>query len=99
MDDPKGELIEGLEVRASFGVKGGEMLLVPRDAILPELDSNVIFVLDNERAKKIKIAIKGYQGLNAYIEPLGESLKSTARVIVVGAERLRDGESVVEVKE
>ncbi|WDL69192.1 efflux RND transporter periplasmic adaptor subunit [Helicobacter winghamensis] len=99
VNDPKGELIEGLEVRASFGVKGEEMLLVPRDAILPEIDGNVIFVLDNERAKKIKIAIKGYQGLNAYIEPLGESLKSTARVIVVGAERLRDGESVTEVKE
>ncbi|TLD80622.1 efflux RND transporter periplasmic adaptor subunit [Helicobacter sp. MIT 11-5569] len=97
IDDPKGELIEGLEVRASFGVKGDkEMFLVPRDAILPEANGNVIFVLNGKQAKKVAITIKGYEGLNAYIAPINWNLNVENRVIVVGIERLKDGDNVSE---
>lgn len=100
IDDPKGELIEGLEVRASFVVKGeNEKFLVPRDAILPELNGNVIFILEKDRVKKVKVLIDGYEGLEAFITPLNLDLSNKDKVIVVGAERLRDGDSVIEAKE
>ncbi|WP_299546938.1 efflux RND transporter periplasmic adaptor subunit [uncultured Helicobacter sp.] len=100
IEDPKGELIEGLEVRASFNVKGQkEKFLVPRDAILPEIDGNVIFILDGSQAKKVKILVQGYDGLKAFIAPLNGSFSKGDRVIVVGAERLKGGENVVEVRQ
>nr|WP_236033143.1 efflux RND transporter periplasmic adaptor subunit [Helicobacter turcicus] len=100
IDDPKGELIEGLEVRTSFDIKRDEkMFLVPRDAILPDAKGNVIFIAHQNKAKRVAITIQGYSGLNAYIAPQGYNLSVKDKVIVVGAERLKEGDSIVEVKE
>ena len=95
IDDPKQELIEGLEVRANFDVKSDESaLLVPRDSILPTLDGNVIFIVDGKTAKKVAIEVKGYKDLNAYIAPLDWNLSTKDRVIIVGGERLSDGDRI-----
>lgn len=97
IDDPKGELIEGLEVRAAFVVKGNEKLfLLPRDGILPQGRENVVFTIKDNRAKQVKVLVRGYEGLQAFIEPLEEGLELGGKVIIVGAESLRDG---VEVQE
>lgn len=95
IDDPKQELIEGLEVRASFDVKSDEsVLLVPRDSILPTLEGNVIFIINGKRAKKVAIEVKGYKDLNAYIVPLDWNLSVKDKVIIAGVERLSDGDKI-----
>ena len=95
IDDPKQELIEGLEVRASFDVKSDEsVLLVPRDSILPTLEGNVIFIINGESAKKVAIEVKGYKDLNAYIVPLDWNLSVKDKVIIAGVERLSDGDKI-----
>lgn len=95
IDDPKQELIEGLEVRASFDVKSDEsVLLVPRDSILPTLEGNVIFIINGKSAKKVAIEVKGYKDLNAYIVPLDWNLSVKDKVIIAGVERLSDGDKI-----
>ena len=95
IDDPKQELIEGLEVRASFDVESDEsVLLVPRDSILPTLEGNVIFIINGKSAKKVAIEVKGYKDLNAYIVPLDWNLSVKDKVIIAGVERLSDGDKI-----
>lgn len=95
IEDPKQELIEGLEVRASFDVKSDEsVLLVPRDSIFPTLNGNVIFIVNGKNAKKVAIEVKGYKDLNAYITSLDWNLSIKDRVIIAGGERLSDGDRI-----
>ena len=95
IDDPKQELIEGLEVRASFDVESDESVrLVPRDSILPTLEGNVIFIINGKSAKKVAIEVKGYKDLNAYIVPLDWNLSVKDKVIIAGVERLSDGDKI-----
>ncbi|MDD6055114.1 MAG: efflux RND transporter periplasmic adaptor subunit [Helicobacteraceae bacterium] len=97
--DPNGELIQGLEVRAAFGLKDkNESLFVPREAIIPTLDGDVIFIADKNRAKKIFVQVKGYKDLKASITPLNANLTQNDFVITNGAQRLRDGDLIQVVK-
>ena len=97
INDTKGELIEGLDVRASFKVNGGgEILSVPRDAIIPVSNEQAIFVVENGVAREVFVRVEGYEGLRAYIVPLNKNLSTKDSVIVVGMERLRDGDLVQE---
>lgn len=97
INDTKGELIEGLDVRASFRInEGGEILSVPRDAIIPVSNQQAIFVVDHGVAREVFVRVQGYEGLRAYIVPLNRNLSPKDSVIVVGMERLRDGDLVQE---
>lgn len=97
--DPKSELIEGLEVRATFFLKDThKSLFVPRDAIVPTLEGDVIFVVKNNRAKKVLVEVKGYKDFNASIVPINVELTAKDFVVTEGAQRLRDGDLVQDGK-
>lgn len=97
IEDTKGELIEGLEVRANLHIQGEkESLLIPRDSIIPTQDGYAIFIIKNNKAKQVMVNIKGYEGFNASIEPLDATLSTEDRVITQGNERLRDGDIIRE---
>ncbi len=99
IDDKKGELIEGLEVRANLNItKSQESLLVPRDSILPTQNGDCIFIIQDNKAKQIFIKVHGYEGLNASITPLNATLSTKDRVITQGFERLRDNQPIKEAK-
>ena len=97
IEDKKGELIEGLEVRANLNItKSKESLLVPRDSILPTQKGDCIFIIEDNKAKQIFIKVNGYNGFDASITPLNSKLSSQDRVITQGHERLRDGQLITE---
>lgn len=86
-------LIEGMEARASLpSGESRKTLMVPRDAILPMMGQNVIFVVINSKIKMIQVKVIGYQGEMGGIE--GEGLLVGMKVVVKGNERLRDGQMV-----
>ncbi|MCI2236114.1 efflux RND transporter periplasmic adaptor subunit [Helicobacter sp. CaF467b] len=97
IDDKKGELIEGLEVRANLNItKSQESLLVPRDSILPTQNGDCIFIIKDNKAKQVFIKVNGYEGLNASITPINATLSTKDRVITQGFERLRDNQPIKE---
>lgn len=97
IEDKKGDLIEGLEVKANLHIqREKESLLVPRDSIIPIQNGYAIFIIKDNKAKQVMVNIKGYEGFNASIEPLNTTLSTEDRVITQGNERLRDGESIKE---
>ena len=97
IEDPESELIEGLEVQASFQLKDDKgYFAIPRDCILPTAEGNVIFVAEQGRARRIPIVIKSYQDHKAFVVPLQGDLDKTDRVIVQGMERLKDGDFIRE---
>lgn len=95
--DNKGELIEGLEVRANFNLSSpSNTLLVPRDSILPTQNGYSIFIIQGKTAKEVAIKVNSYEGLEASITPLNETLSTKDRVITQGHERLRDGQAILD---
>ncbi|CAM2929420.1 efflux RND transporter periplasmic adaptor subunit [Helicobacter burdigaliensis] len=95
--DSKGELFEGLEVRADFNLfSPNPTLLVPRDSILPTQKGYSIFIIENNKAKEVAIKVNSYEGLDASITPLNTSLSTKDRVITQGHERLRSGQAIKE---
>ncbi|PZT48760.1 efflux transporter periplasmic adaptor subunit [Helicobacter valdiviensis] len=95
--DNKGELIEGLEVRANFNLSSpSDTLLVPRDSILPTQNGYSIFIIQGKTAKEVAIKVNSYEGLEASITPLNETLSTKDRVITQGHERLRDGQAILD---
>ncbi|WP_104722085.1 efflux RND transporter periplasmic adaptor subunit [Helicobacter mesocricetorum] len=97
IEDKKGELIEGLEVKAHLHIqKEKDSLLVPRESIVPTQNGYAIFVIKDNKAKQVMVNINGYEGFNASIKPLNITLSTEDRVITEGNERLRDGEAIRE---
>lgn len=95
--DNKGELIEGLEVRANFNLSSpSDTLLVPRDSILPTQNGYSIFIIQGKTAKEVAIKVNSYEGLDASITPLNKTLSTKDRVITQGHERLRDGQAILD---
>ena len=59
-------------------------------------NKQAIFVVENGVAREVFVRVEGYEGLRAYIVPLNKNLSTKDSVIVVGMERLRDGDLVQE---
>ncbi|RAX57622.1 efflux transporter periplasmic adaptor subunit [Helicobacter monodelphidis] len=98
IEDPYGELIEGLEVRAKLFKKGLESgLLVPRDAILPSNNGNIIFVVRESKAVQVDIEVQQYSSNLALVRSKKAGfLKVGEKVITKGHERLKNGDEIKE---
>lgn len=89
-----GNLIEGMEARAFIptGAKTSS-LLVNRDAVINMFGRDVVFVMQDDKAKMIPVKVLGYDGLKASIE--GAGLASGMQAVVKGNERIRDGQPLI----
>lgn len=90
-------LLEGMEVRM-FMPTGDkhEGLIVPRDAVVPSPMGQVIFLVQDEQAKMVPVAVTSYARNKAGIQAQAQAqgLEVGAQVVVKGQERLRDGQPV-----
>lgn len=86
-------LVEGMEARAVLPVgEKNNGLLVPHDAVLDKYGTNVVFVVQEGKARMIPVQVVGYNGMQAGVA--GPGLESGQQVVVKGNERLRDGQAV-----
>ncbi len=87
-------LVEGMEARALLPIASRqESLLMPRDALVVKFGKNVVFVVEEGKAKMVEVAVQGYSGLSVGVA--GEGLEAGQQVVVKGNERLFGGESLV----
>jgi RND family efflux transporter MFP subunit len=86
-------LLEGMS--ADVAMPRGETreaLMVPRDAVLNVEGRDVVYIVEDDRARQLPVEVLGYQGLMAGVE--NPELNSESRVITKGHERLRPGQAV-----
>ncbi len=92
----KGDLLLGEYVQAHFPVAKHEGLLVPRSAVLPDSDLQIVFTVDNGRAKRHVIQVGSESGDR--IEIISTDIHAGDRVITVGNYGCDDGALVREAK-
>jgi RND family efflux transporter MFP subunit len=87
-------LVEGMEARALLPTAGRqESLMMPRDALVVKFGKNVVFVVEESKAKMVPVTVQGYSGLSVGVA--GEGLEAGQQVVVKGNERLFGGEQLV----
>ena len=90
---PSNEFMVGAPVRVSLPTaQPRDVVAIPRDALILRSNSQYVFVVDEENVAHRRDVEIGYaQG--EMIQVIGD-IESSAKVIVRGGERLRDGQSV-----
>jgi RND family efflux transporter MFP subunit len=92
LKNPDG-LVEGMEASALMPTSSRkDSLLVSRDALVVKFGKNVVFVVDDGKAKMVPVAVQGYSGLMVGIA--GPELEAGQQVVVKGNERLFGGEEL-----
>jgi RND family efflux transporter MFP subunit len=86
-------LFEGMSARVKLPVgEPRKTLVVPRDAVIAVFGQNVVYALNDAKARMIPVEVIGYQGLTAGVQ--SPDLAEGMQVVVKGNERLRDGQMV-----
>lgn len=79
------------DVRLPVGEEA-QCVMVPRDAVLLDRGDNVVYLVRDGQAVRVRADVLGYRGMQAGIAPDG--IKVGEPVVVKGQERLRDGQPV-----
>ena len=86
-------LIEGMSARVVLPVgKPRQSLVVPRDAVIGVFGQDVVYAVNEAKARMISVEVIGYQGLIAGVQ--SPDLAEGMQVVIKGNERLRDGQMV-----
>jgi membrane fusion protein, multidrug efflux system len=92
MDNPGYSIRAGMEAEARFNLPATQKtLLIPKDAIVPAGNNNLVYAVLDGKALPFMVQILGYHDGNAAISG---DLKPGMSVVVRGNERLRPGQSV-----
>jgi multidrug efflux pump subunit AcrA (membrane-fusion protein) len=86
-------LLEGMEATVMLPTASAvDGLLVPRDAVINQFGSDVVFLAAEGVAKMVPVKIEGYQGMQVAVT--GAGLETGQQVVIKGNERIRDGQPV-----
>jgi len=89
----KDKLFDGMQVSLSLDKSRlSNVLLVSRDALIKRFGKDVVFIVQNNKAKMVPISIIGYQGKKAAI--FASELKVGDKVITKGNERIRPNQEI-----
>jgi len=96
--NPDGLVLAGMLARVSFAIGDeGEVVFVPKDALVPRPDGSSYLVQAVEgRAVVVPVRLVSGSGATFAVVPLDGVLKAGDRVVVRGNERLRPGQSLRE---
>jgi len=90
--NPKYRIKSGMEAIATFELgRKIKSILIPKDAIVPSGDDNLVFRVDQGKAFPVSVTINGYYGNDAAVK--GDLLPDQ-QVVIRGNERLRPGQPV-----
>ena len=90
--NPDNLIFAGMLARATFSVGAlHKALLVPKDALVLAGSNRAVFVVNDQKAHRLPVQIVAFH--DDVIEVEGD-LQPGALVVVIGNERLRDGQSV-----
>lgn len=86
-------LIEGMEAHVMLPAgEKVEGLLVPRDAVIKQRGTDVLFLAVEGKAKLVQVQVRGYQGMQVAVA--SEELTAGQQAVVKGNERIRDGQAI-----
>ena len=89
-------LFEGMETKINLPRTSSQGLLVPRDAIIKRFGNDVIFVIDDNKAKMVPVKVHLYSNSTASISAKEEDVKSPLqaglKVVIKGNERIFPGQ-------
>jgi RND family efflux transporter MFP subunit len=89
----KSGLLQGMEARVRIPTgPGSKGLVVLRDAVIEMFGQNIVFVVQEGKARMVPVSVTGYEGLVAGIE--GPGLVAGMKAVIKGNERLRAGQPV-----
>jgi len=90
--NPTYRIKSGMEAIATFELgRKIKSILVPKDAIVPSGDDNLVFRVDQGKAFPVSVTINGYYGNDAAVK--GDLLPDQ-QIVIRGNERLRPGQPV-----
>ena len=90
--NPKYRIKSGMEAIATFELgRKIESILIPKDAIVPSGDDNLVFRVDQGKAFPVSVTVNGYHGNDAAVKG---DLRPGQQVVIRGNERLRPGQPV-----
>lgn len=90
--NPDNLILAGMLARATLSAGAAhKALLIPKDALVLSESNRAVFVVNDQKAHRVPVEIVAFHG--DAIEVEGE-LQPGALVVVIGNERLRDGQSV-----
>lgn len=93
LSNPKGRLKAGLLARITIEIEGEKpSLLVPKDALVRKGANEVVFVIENDRAREYEVQTG--RAFKEHIEVTNDALRAGLQVVVLGNELLRDGAPV-----
>jgi hypothetical protein len=86
-------LAQGMEATVRLPTGGQiESVIVPRDAVILNKGTPVVFLAENGQARMVPLTVRAYLKDTAAVS--GPGLEAGADVIVKGQERLRPGQPV-----
>jgi len=92
LSNPKTQLLPGMYATAKLAMeKKSDALLLPVDAVLVEKAGNSVFVVEQNKAKKIPVKTGFNDGLNVEIV---DGVKAEQSVILIGKQTLAAGQPV-----
>ena len=91
--DKANGIVEGLEAHLLLpNGPNTDGFLVPRDAVVDNYGETMVFLAIDKMARKTRVKVAGYVGLNAVVT--GEGLKKDLQVIVKGSKRVDDEQQI-----
>jgi membrane fusion protein, multidrug efflux system len=90
--EPGTRMLLNQYVRGEIAIKSHQSLIIPRNAVLPEGDHYILYLIKDNHAIKRKVAV----GLDndRMFEIFGEGLSEGLQVVIVGNSQLQDGMTV-----
>jgi multidrug efflux pump subunit AcrA (membrane-fusion protein) len=86
-------LKSGMLARVTFATGyARKALMVPKDALVNRGEESVVFTVDGATAREVKLRVEDFHGDKAEVS--GGKLEAGDKVVVLGNERLRDGQAV-----
>jgi RND family efflux transporter MFP subunit len=89
--DPNNELLPGMFAEASQKSEGRQTIMVPADAVLSQTSGNIVFIVDNGKAKKVTVTLGEITSTTFEIT---KGLNEGDQLVVKGQELLSDNVTV-----
>ena len=84
----------GMNAKVVFVESRDKSIIVPYNSVISSSKDNYIFVIENNRAKKVFVNVLGKNSDEISIEPIGLDLNENVEVAAHNANLLKDGDAV-----
>lgn len=85
-------IFDNMQVEVIFDIKKYNFFKIKRDALIKNYDTYHVFLLKDDKARKIEVNVESFWGEFAYIT--SDQLSENEKIIVVGNENLKNNQKI-----